>query len=322
MSEKPSASKAKTGFDKAVNVPEWHGLFTAEVEVSKGVNQETKDSEKVASIVLEALGVTPELVYKTLSKDMPEDQSFELCIVKKKKENQYDIIASLIGSDGKYSLTSTARIERGCRGGHFVNINTGFSQSSKPGKGLGRMLAFNNMQLLKLIGKSKVRLTAGRQNGAYVWSRFGFLPTDEEQTKQVLGQARARLRSLCQFVSADRAKKLLSFMDGLDVTNPQSLWQLADWGININSLFGNKKEAALDSIMDQYGEEFKTHFMRSENITLGKLLMTQLYKFEAEFDFDNPDQVRRAETYCGQTFDTVARRMTSAHILTGQEQPS
>jgi len=178
------------------------------------------------------------------------------------------------------------------------------------GKGLGRYVLRNEIELFRACGFPGFNMHAGFEAGGYAWARFGFLPTNLERAtlREPIARRYALVRDLLD--SNDRA--LLDRVAKIE--KPADVWTLADADTDI----GPQLQALRTGdgpAQDQYNRimyaiqktgydgikvvgDLRRRLDAGQSVYLGRLLLSGT-DWAGYLDFSNQAQMERVGRYIG-----------------------
>lgn len=260
-----------------------------------------------AEDALEQAGLSAVQAYHILSRDLAGIKGYSVSL---KLDNHF-ITTSVTDSENRPVLTSRKHVNSEASP-DVDNGAAGLSvEDVHRGRGLGRVIVRNQLELDALMGRQKVTIDAGSVNGGYSWARFGFLPVSEGDT----AYKRQFERDLIARIVAYEDYGLIPdgqaghFFSLARLENPENIWELAD-----------QTQDVLPGLSVAFGREAnKSHELRrsfnnieifnmdravnrtlenEQPFSLGKALLLRT-QWKGEIDFDNPTQMKRVSDYTG-----------------------
>lgn len=176
------------------------------------------------------------------------------------------------------------------------------------GRGVGRTLMRNEIELAYRCGLRKMNILAGLINGGYSWARFGFLPVFASQPATLKFKV-----GLLKDEVSPAAGAILNSVAALD--EKKHLWAVADIDEDIvpalNRIFNGKAAPQTYAFLraEQRTKANAGHWHRLDDmrqaavvegkaLPLGRTLLSS-HAWDGYMDFSDEEQLRRAAAYSG-----------------------
>lgn len=166
------------------------------------------------------------------------------------------------------------------------------------GKGYGRSLMRNEIEFFSTCGVKRFEISAELAAGGYVWARLGFLPDNLNMVKSAMGRRFENIKSLLTDKEQETVQEIIEFKDEKD------LWRLADTQIDMLPRLRDAFKKAHDGNVDAQGIVKSMYYVDFEklderkSVPMGSSFLAAS-RFLAHLDFDNKEQMDRAEKYVG-----------------------
>lgn len=260
-----------------------------------------------AEEALEQAGLSAAQAYHILARGMADIKGHRVCL----KLDNYFITTTVTDSENRPVLTSKKHMDSDVSQDEDHGAAGLSVEDAHRGRGLGRVMVRNQLELDALMGREKITIDAGSVNGGYSWARFGFLPVSEGDTSY----KRQFERDLIPRIVAYEDYGLIPdgqagrFFSLARLENPEDIWELADQAQDIlprlSVAFGREANKShelrrsfnhieifnMDRAVNQTLENRRS-------FSLGKALLLRT-QWKGEIDFDNPTQMRRVNDYTG-----------------------
>jgi hypothetical protein len=160
-------------------------------------------------------------------------------------------------------------------------------------RGTGRTMYANRILVAMALGLKSMRAQAGELMGAYVWSKAGVYP-NEDELPDLRNALQARLEVLQPYLSAlDYAY----VQDVCALRTPQGITAIADLAQVITPDIPDFNRALrLTNDFYKY-DEYASRGLLGRDMSVAQFLLCGL-SYNGSIAFDNPAQMDRAESYC------------------------